>query len=316
MDLFSSLGVLCILAIIFYLLLSGISAKDQKDRDNIDLAKYIDRSIYLPHPVDSAEGKKELRRILSDPEIRKKAEAKRQDEREKKQKEEDLKRRELIIKRTFSYKYENILYEVFAPYATKRVIEYDGQKWELRLGKTLDNVFVISEISRIAGLPKDKATELFEDFVKNDMLEIGLKHINDYTVLGKWVRDERCSLGNLLLYDWNIISNEDMNLSKWIEMHPDRESKDSVDKRRGVIKECISFSDYVKREGGYSVEYDSLYVLIKVNNGHCLYLSESQIKLPLKNYQYRLKELVESMEDQLYVNIDDEQHILVVKTES
>lgn len=216
----AAFGALCLIALIFIFVVSSMNSKEQKDKDNIDLAKHLDKSIHTKHSVDSYEGKKELREILSDPEVRKRAEERRATYKEEKQREADLKRKDSIVKRTYSYKYENVLYEIFAPYATKREFEYNGQMWEVKYGTELENDFVISEISRLLNLPLEDAKELFWEFDKNDMLDVGHKYIEDKTAVGQWIKSDRCEFGSLLAYNWNIISNEDMNLSKWIEQHP------------------------------------------------------------------------------------------------
>ncbi|MBR6139608.1 MAG: hypothetical protein IKQ12_08605 [Prevotella sp.] len=300
-----AIGALCLIFLIVKLLISMAVSREQEDDDNIDLARHLDRPLDTLHPINSYEGKKELRKYLSDPEIRKRAEEKRKEYNDEKQKHEELLRKERIIKRTYSYKYENILYEIFAPYATKSKYELDGQMWEMPYHKSLDNDYVISEISRLLNVSSEEANKLFWEFEKNNMIDMD-------NLLDK-KKSVRCCLGSLLLNDWNIITNEDMNLSKWIEQNPDRETKESVDKRRGVIKEYISFNEYIKREGDYTVEYSHPCIEIKVNNGHTLFLHESSLEIPLKNYQYRLGELMESISDKLYVDIDDNLHVLKVE---
>jgi len=210
-------GALCIIALFFYLIDQRQSARRIKDNDNVDLSKYVDNSIEIKNPVNSDAGKKDLRKILSDPEVRMRAERRRNDEHEQKQKEADLRRKDLIIKRTFSYKYENIVYEIFAPYARKRSVSYNGQSWEVKPGMKLDNDFVISEISRLLDLPFEKANELFWEFEENDMISVRNRYDTDTPK-----KEDRCGFGYLLGYEWNIISNEDMNISKWIEQHHDR----------------------------------------------------------------------------------------------
>lgn len=312
MEELAAFGALCLIALIVYLWLTSTEAKDRKDQDNIDLAKYLEMPWAKIYPVDSYEGKKELRKILSDSDIRKKAEERRNKYQEEKRKEEDKTRKDKIIKRTFSYKYEDALYEIFAPYAIKREYEYNGQIWSYPFYKRLENDFVISELSRILSLSQEEAKKLFDQLEKNDLIDIDSKLIQDGTLGGKLIKADRCELGSLLKYDWNIISQEDMNLSKWIEQHPNRETKESMDKRRGVKKETIAFKDYVRREGGFSIKYDKPYINIEVNNGKILHLSESQIGKPLANYQYRLEDFIESIENKLVVDIDDEEHTLRV----
>ena len=69
MEELAAFGALCLIALVIYFILVSMSAKDKKDKDNIDLAKYMDNP---PKYIDpsSYDDKKLLRRQLSDPEIR------------------------------------------------------------------------------------------------------------------------------------------------------------------------------------------------------------------------------------------------------
>lgn len=210
----AAFGALCLIALVLYFIISSMNAKEIKDRDNVDLSKHLDRTIHTVNSVNSYEGKKELRKILSDPEVRKKAEERRTAYNEEKQKESDLRRKDAIIKRTFSYKYENVVYEIFAPFAYKVQYDYKGQYWHI--GEMLPKTFIISEISRILEIPNEDADQLLSVFIENDMIS------------GCLAEEGMCELGSLLEYDWDIISSQDMSLTKWIEQHPNRETKENA----------------------------------------------------------------------------------------
>ena len=214
MEELAAFGALCLIALVFYFIVSSMNAKDTQDKDNIDLSKHLDRTIHTVNPVDSYEGKKELRKILSDPEIRKKAEERRAAYNDEKQKEADRKRKDTIIKRTFSYKYENVVYEIFAPFAYKVQYDCKGQYWHI--SEVLPRVFVISEISRILDIPNEDAGQLLSAFIEHDMISDCL------------FEKGMCEIGSLLEYNWDIISSQDMSLTKWIEQHPNRETKESA----------------------------------------------------------------------------------------
>lgn len=214
MEELAAFGALCLIALVVYFIVSGMNAKDAKDKDNIDLSKHLNHTIHTVNPVDTYEGKRELRKILSDPEVRKNAEERRAAYNEEKQKEADLKRKDSIIKRTFSYKYEDVVYEIFAPFAYKVQYDYKGQYWHI--GEMLPKAFVISEISRILDLPNEDADQLLSAFIEHDMISDCL------------CDEGMCEFGSLLDYNWDIISSQDMSLTKWIEQHPNRETKETA----------------------------------------------------------------------------------------
>ena len=214
MEELAAFGALCLIALVFCFVVSSMNAKDTLDRDNIDLSKHLDSTIHTVNPVDSNEGKKELRKILSDPEVRKRAEERRATYNEEKQMEADLKRKDTIIKRKFSYKYENVVYEIFAPFAYKVQYDYKGQYWHI--SEALPKVFVVSEISRILEIPNDNAVQLLSDFIEHGMISVCL------------FEEGMCEFGSLLEYNWDVISSQDMSLTKWIEQHPNRETKETA----------------------------------------------------------------------------------------
>ena len=63
MEELAAFGALCLIALVIYFILVSMSAKDKKDKDNIDLAKYMDNP---PKYIDpsSYDDKKLLRRQL------------------------------------------------------------------------------------------------------------------------------------------------------------------------------------------------------------------------------------------------------------
>ena len=54
--------------------------------------------------------------------------------------------KEKIISRTFSYKYEEMIYEIFSPYAELVKRPFEKSKWVV--DETLEKWFVIKEIER------------------------------------------------------------------------------------------------------------------------------------------------------------------------
>ena len=121
----------------------------------------------------------------------------------------DMQRKPKIEMRVYSYKYENMIYEIFAPYAKKEDGEpIDNPKY--RFGY-INNDVVKKEIARILTLPASDADRLFDEFVQNRMLDV--IEVRDKN--GKWCKGGTCTMGPLLEYEWDIISKYDMNFSKW-----------------------------------------------------------------------------------------------------
>jgi hypothetical protein len=132
--------------------------------------------------------------------------------------------KEKIISRTFSYKYEEMVYEIFSPYAIQVKRPFEKSKWEVN--ESLEKEFVKKEIQRILQITDIEASKLLDELIKN-------KIIYESGVCVDWKKS--CSLGYLLAYEWDIISKTDNNLSKWMESHPIIESKESANKRREEV---------------------------------------------------------------------------------
>ena len=226
---------------------------------------------------------------------------------------EEKERKEAIVKRVFSYKYENVIYEIFSPYARKGGGgSFRRQRWTIDL-IYFEDEFVKSEISRILNIPYSDAAKLFEEFLDNQLLTHSFGQA-------------KCSVGNILTEQWDIITKRDNNFSIWIDSHPNIESKESVDKRRekySLIK-TIPFLEFIDIHGNYSIENSliksySTYILM-FDDGTRVSAYLPNLGIDNKNeynkkiylsHDYLLNE-IQSMSD-LYVHIDDNQYKLIKK---
>ena len=220
-ELFSSIGVCTIIAGVIYLLIRSSEMKEDKEKENEDLFQYTYRS---EENFDKTISRaKNIEKVLSQPGVRREAEERRKKGRQVMAADEDRRRKEKILKRTYSYQYEDVIYEIFSPLAVQeensRMAKEYG-KWNIH--KSIDKYFFQSEVARILKVSEDEASELMSQFEKNDMITIS-------TIPNTW--KQTCGLGNLLEYDWNIISKQDKNISTWMESHPNIESKESFEKR-------------------------------------------------------------------------------------
>ena len=228
-------------------------------------------------------------------------------------KDEAEKRKEFIKKRVYSYKYENVIYEIFSPYARKGGGGiFRRQRWTIDL-IYFEDEFVKDEISRILNIPYSDAAKLFEEFLDNQLL------VHSFG-------ETKCSVGNILTKQWDIITKTDNNFSNWMDSHPNVESKDSIDKRRekySLIK-TITFLEFIDIHGKYSIDnplmksYDTYFLIFDDGTRVRAYLpylgidnkNEYNKKIYL-SHDYLLNE-IQSMSD-LYVHIDDNKYNLIKK---
>jgi len=226
---------------------------------------------------------------------------------------EEKERKEAIVKRVFSYKYENVIYEIFSPYARKGGGGiFRRQRWTIDL-IYFEDEFVKDEISRILNIPYSDAAKLFEEFLDNQLL------VHSFG-------ETKCSVGNILTKQWDIITKTDNNFSIWIDSHPNIESKEIVDKRRekySLIK-TITFLEFIDIHGKYSIDnplmksYDTYFLIFDDGTRVRAYLpylgidnkNEYNKKIYL-SHDYLLNE-IQSMSD-LYVHIDDNKYNLIKK---
>lgn len=227
---------------------------------------------------------------------------------------EEKERKEAIVKRVYSYKYENVIYEIFSPYARKGGGSgiFRRQSWTIDL-IYFEDEFVKNEISRILNIPYSDAATLFEEFLDNELL----MHSFGMT---------KCCIGHILTEQWDIITKNDNNFSIWMDSHPNVESKDSIDKRRekySLIK-TILFLEFIDTHGKYTIEnpliksYDTYFLMFDDGTRVRAYLPDLGIdnkneynKKIYLSHDYLLNE-IQSMSD-LYVRIDDNHYNLIKK---
>ncbi len=106
--------------------------------------------------------------------------------------EEERKRKQQIIGRIFAYDYEDTLFEIYAPYAEKR-----GETWVCNTW--LPKNEVISKIATIRRISKLEAEDIAKQLEEHWFL-----WENKYSYM---IPSDS---------NWNILSDTDMNLDKWI----------------------------------------------------------------------------------------------------
>ena len=77
-NILAAIGLITILAILFFLYLNSIDRKKEEEKDNYDLAKYSDKCENIEKNASSVdEVHKQIRQVLSDPKERLEAETRR-----------------------------------------------------------------------------------------------------------------------------------------------------------------------------------------------------------------------------------------------
>lgn len=122
-----------------------------------------------------------------------------------------LYRKPKIENRVYSYKYENLVYEIFAPYA--KMDDHSPKDNPKYTFGYVNNEVVKSEIVRILKVSPPEAVNLFDEFVKNHLLDLSINQNEN----GEWCTGKVCTMGSILENDWDVISKYDMNFSKWKE---------------------------------------------------------------------------------------------------
>ena len=217
-DFLSGIGFMAIMAAVIYLLLRHDDKKKDKIIENEKLFSHVggEDDLYKTLPRSKA-----IEKALSQPGVRRAAEESEREFQRNRAINESNEKKEKIIKRTFSYKYEDLVYEIFSPYAQLKKYPHEPHKWEV--DDMLEKWFLIKEIERIQQITENEAYKLIDELIKNNL-------IYEYGDCVDWKK--KCSLGYLLTYEWDIISRFDNNFTKWMDAHPNREEKESAEKRR------------------------------------------------------------------------------------
>lgn len=118
---------------------------------------------------------------------------------------QESEKRELIKNRVYAYDYEEMLYQIYAPFAILSM-----GKWLSLEG--LDKEYIVQSIAKIRNMSYEEAQILFEDLNKHNL-------INDFAKTGKFVLCSMLAASGSQDKKWQIVSDTDMNLDKWMVQH-------------------------------------------------------------------------------------------------
>lgn len=193
------IGLITILVILFFSYLNNIDRKKEEEKDNYDLAKYSDKCRNIEKNASSVdEVHKQIRKVLSDPKERLEAETRRRQYQKELDDLNEERHKEYVIKRTYSYKYESDVFDIFSK-TFRAVTKSHYMPYEYL---TKENI--IAEIQIRFGKEYVEALDLYDEWIENEL-------IHEF--------NEKISLGRTLLRKANIISSKDMNMDKWMANH-------------------------------------------------------------------------------------------------
>lgn len=110
-----------------------------------------------------------------------------------------------ILQRIFAYDYEEMLFQIFSDHA---ILDEMG-KWH---SQDIDKNHLLQRISEIKNIEIDEAQRMVDTLVEHSVLcNVG----EDY-FLSSLLQE---SDDNQAMIRWNIVSDTDMNLDKWMKAH-------------------------------------------------------------------------------------------------
>ena len=198
-NILAAIGLITILAILFFLYLNNIDKKREEEKDNYDLAKYSDKCENIEKNASSVdEVHKQIRKVLSDPKERLEAETRRRQYQKELDDLSEERHKEYVIKRTYSYKYESDVFDMFSgTFKAVTVSHYRPYRY-------LAKEDIITEIQNRYGKEYIVAIDLYNEWIENELI----REFNG-----------EVSLGATLQRKANIISSKDMNMDKWMANH-------------------------------------------------------------------------------------------------
>lgn len=197
MNFLNSLGFLALCGVVFYIAIMWMEARNHEIRFLQELLKggiVEEFEEYLRTTGFSYETG--LRKFFKEPGRKERAIEAKKERDALSHKFDEAFKKENILKRIFAYDYENFLFSLFSPLAIYNERE---NKWEL-WGCRIPVQYVKSRMEKEG---YSNVPELYQSFIKNNLIEED--------------KNEQCELGVILKYHAEIVSEEDLDIDKWIK---------------------------------------------------------------------------------------------------
>lgn len=207
MEFFTSIGILAVFAIIVLLIIS-------RENDKRDETEHLRQLVAMDGGFDkfweshkNLTYEQALRAFYKDPKKLAKAKEEKNRREEMNRKWDERNKKEKTIKRVYAYKYEDFVFSLFSPLASYSSI---GKEWdEPSMSTGLPENYILH---RMKELGSEDTYGLYCEFLKNDLF-----YRDDKT--------KKVGLGFILSCYANIISEEDMNMDKWIKKYGQTQSE-------------------------------------------------------------------------------------------
>jgi len=215
-EFFASIGGICVLFLLLYLLFNHEDQKTHNANELRDLLKYDDRGIKEYEKLCATERLTELQALKlfykDEKDIKKALSNKNKHKEYEALREAELKK-DMTLKRIYAYKYEDFVFSLCSPFA-----EFDDYKQEWYLVSSFQKFtkdFLVLEIIDYFHIDWSQAECLLNEFVKNQLFD-------NYLICKDY------SIGRTLTSYANIVSSVDCNIDKWIKKHGQTRTKEEM----------------------------------------------------------------------------------------
>lgn len=153
-----------------------------------------------------------MKRFEEKPELIKEAEKFLEEKKDSEHRWKEAQRKQMIKERMFAYEYEELLYQIFAPYAK---LNYEG-KWDY-LG-SLPMELIIERISDIKNISIEDAEDIFGILIKHNLIHRFIPNEGyEYGLSPLLLPHTSKKADEQGIYSrWDIVSDTDLNLDKWM----------------------------------------------------------------------------------------------------
>lgn len=226
MEFLAAVGAFALIVLVGYLVLRNLDNKSSQAEANRQLVVksgelFEFERFCKSHPELSH--KQALLKYYEDEDVRNEAIKKAQKHIQLEKEWEDKANRERSIKRVFAYKYENFIFSLFSPLAKKS--EFNNEEWECK--GSLPLCYVTHKMQEEYGT--EESNSLFQQFIDNKLIR-----------RGSYSNFDNIYLGDILEMYYNVISDDDLNMSNYIKKYGRRCSYDELQAEIHKLNESMN----------------------------------------------------------------------------
>jgi len=226
MGFFAAVGAFAIVVLAGYLLLRHLDNKQSqaeinrqlivKSGDSFEFEKFCKMHPELPH-------QQALLEFYKDKDKKNEAIKQAKENIKREHEIEDKLNREYTIKRVFAYKYERFVLSLYSPLAKQSKGSIDDEEWEC--SESLPSFYLLHKLKQEYG--EIEGDSLFDQFIENDLISSHYGTNSSYY------------LGSILGIHYNVVSDADLNMTKYIEQYGQRCTYDELQSEIKNIRESL-----------------------------------------------------------------------------